>query len=167
MASTFSSSISFFSAFTVAVGSLASSREIYFTVWSPAWVGSNGTVFFWGNPTNAIGPVEDVMTPTFTSACAVAAQAALNNNVDTAFLKSMTFSEELQRCKRLMASRLGPDGMRVRPKVRPCFFCVNCSGTQGCYRTQQMPVDHQLSVEGEKGKSRLHARKCSGYGKRP
>lgn len=46
MASTFSSSISFFSAFTVAVGSLASSREMYFTTWSPAWVGSNGTVLW-------------------------------------------------------------------------------------------------------------------------
>lgn len=74
------------------------------------------------------------MTPTFTSACAAAAQAALNNNVDTAFLKSMTFSEELQRCKRLMASRPDHDVVRVRPKVRPRFSYRTAAAPQVCYR---------------------------------
>ena len=51
---------------------------------------------FGSKPTRAMGPVEEVITPTFTSACAALAQATLNNNVDTAFLKNMTFSEALQ-----------------------------------------------------------------------
>ncbi|MNV30038.1 hypothetical protein D3C71_1212900 [compost metagenome] len=72
-ASTFCSEISFLNAVTELVESLASSSEMYSTVRSPIFLGSNGTVFFCGMPTSAVGPVEDVTTPTFI--CANAGRA--------------------------------------------------------------------------------------------
>lgn len=47
-ASTFCSEISFLKAVTELVESLASSSEMYSTVRSPIFLGSSGTVFFWG-----------------------------------------------------------------------------------------------------------------------
>src|SRR3546814_85704 len=77
-ASTVSSLISFLKAITVWVGSLTSSKEIYSTLRSPILVGKSGTVFFWGMPTMAVGPVAEVTTPIFT--CAAAGMAPDNRN---------------------------------------------------------------------------------------
>jgi hypothetical protein len=49
---------------------------MYSTLMSPIFAGNSGTVFFCGMPTNAVGPVEDAMTPTFICANAVLATAA-------------------------------------------------------------------------------------------
>ncbi|MDZ4327842.1 MAG: hypothetical protein U1A73_22885 [Pseudomonas sp.] len=79
----------------------------------------------------------------------------------------MTFSEELQRCKRLMASRPDHDVVRVRPKVRPCFSYRTAATPWVCYRAIRVLLDHERSVEGEEGKSRLHARNFSAHGRKP
>ncbi|MHC8285518.1 hypothetical protein ACYZUD_01490 [Pseudomonas sp. XS1P51] len=79
----------------------------------------------------------------------------------------MTFSEELQRCKRLMASRLDHDVVRVRPKVRPCFSYRTAATPMLGYRVIRVPLDHERSVEGEEGKSRLHARNFLVHGRKP
>src|SRR5690606_19037258 len=82
-ASIFSSVISFLTAVTDNVGSLASSNEMYLTLRSPIFSGSKGTVFFWGIPTIAVGPVDDVITPILTCATdAVAIHAASTANVE-------------------------------------------------------------------------------------
>ncbi|MNY54409.1 hypothetical protein D3C86_1902800 [compost metagenome] len=55
------------------VESLASSSEMYSTVRSPIFLGRRGTEFFCGIPTSAVGPVDEVTTPTLT--CARAGRA--------------------------------------------------------------------------------------------
>ena len=75
-ASTFCSVISFLKAVTELVESLASSSEMYSTVRSPIFLGSSGTVFFCGIPTSAVGPVDEVTTPTLTWARAGRANRA-------------------------------------------------------------------------------------------
>ncbi|KAG1079026.1 hypothetical protein G6F40_016478 [Rhizopus arrhizus] len=75
-ASTFCSEISFLKAVTELVESLASSSEMYSTVRSPIFLGSSGTGFSCGMPTSAVGPVEDVTTPTLTWARAGRANRA-------------------------------------------------------------------------------------------
>src|SRR5690606_35187478 len=89
-ASTFSSLISFLKAVTVCVGSLASSSDMYSTVRSPILLGNSGTVFFWGMPTMAVGPVAEVTTPIFTCAAAGSDPARANKAAEHAnFLNSM------------------------------------------------------------------------------
>ena len=68
-------------------------------------LGSSATVFFSGMPSEAAGPVADSVTPTFTSAQAVAARPVRMAPVSTSFFNFMGF-----------VSR--QDGLQVRPLDR-------------------------------------------------
>src|SRR5690606_19187543 len=91
IASTLFSFISFSTALTDAVGSLASSREIYRTFSLPIFLGNKATVFFCGIPTIATGPDDDVTTPIVISACVVLA-AAMTQLAINSFLKFICIS---------------------------------------------------------------------------
>ena len=75
IASTFCSPISFFVFCTAVVVSVASSSTKYSSVLPPAFFGHSGIVFFSGMPSDAAGPVAETVTPIFTCAVAVAANA--------------------------------------------------------------------------------------------
>src|SRR5690349_20194284 len=74
-ASMFCSARSFFTLFTLWVGSLASSSAKYSIVVSPTFFGNSATEFFCATPTNAVAPVAELTTPTRTCACATQATA--------------------------------------------------------------------------------------------
>src|SRR5690349_8473866 len=75
-ASMFCSARSFLTSFTLCVGSLASSSAKYSIVVSPTFFGNSATEFFCATPTNAVGPVAELTTPTCTCACATQAITA-------------------------------------------------------------------------------------------
>jgi len=66
-----------------------------------------------------------------------------------------------------MVSRPDHDVVRVRPKVRPCFFGRTAATPLGRYRAIEVALDHELSIEGDEGKSRLHARNFLVQGANP